>query len=1028
MITKRLYYGLSLIILQVGLSNAQSLSHVSSYETGISGAAEVVAYDKTSKRAFLTSSSANSFSIVDISNPIVPKLISEISLANYGGGPNSIAVHNGIIAIAIENTVKTNNGVVVFFDTDGKFIKQITAGALPDMLTFSPDGKKVLVANEGEPNDDYTIDPQGTVSIIDLSKGIENATIKSIDFTAYDTKKASLLNKGVRIFGNKGASNVSQDMEPEYITVTADGKLAYVNCQENNAFAVIDLEKEMLLDIIPLGYKNHMLGTPTVTPYVLNKLVTNWPNLGTPVYDGGQDPVSLGGFSGLFYDEQHSTATDYVFYAIPDRGPNADVVGKADATPSATQDLRPFKLPNYQSRIVKFTLNKKTGAVTLNDQISLFRKDKTTPISGKGNIPGVDEVPVTYADIATDYNKTDYTDSKNETYHQLAYDALGGDFEGVLRDKNGDFWLCDEYRPAIYQFKPDGTLVERFVPKGTSQLGTTPMPKDTYGKESLPAVYAKRWANRGFEAIAYDKDKHIVYAFIQSPLYNPSSVTKNKSDIIRILGIDATNGTPVSEYVYVLERNADAGYSSSRVDKIGDAVYTGNGKFLVIERDSEGPENEMGQKNIFEIDLNYATNILGTDLSKSVGANAAKTLEQMTADELMENNIHFVHKLKVTNLPSIGYKSSDKAEGIALLPNNEIAIINDNDFGLAGAGTTDDSVLGIISFAKNYGFDASDKDSSTNITNHPTLGTYMPDAIASYMVNNKTYIVTANEGDSRDYAGYSEEVRVKDLQLNPMYYPNAAALQKDGDLGRLKTTTATGDYNGDGTTEQIYSYGARSFSIFDQYGNLVFDSGDAFEKAVAENQPSLFNQDAGKKDGRSDDKGIEPEAITVGTIDGKTYAFVGFERQSAIVVYDITNPKSPELVTYYNNQTIENDVLKGDIAPEVIKFISAEDSPNGENLLLVGYEVSGTMGIIKIGESLSVTDLENQNTTSDFSVYPNPVQTNLYFNQQATGSVYSISGQLMVSFTSEKSINVTSLTQGIYIVKTDKGTKRFLKL
>lgn len=1026
MLTKK-FFSIALLLLGVISVQAQNLNHLSSYKTGTADAAEVVTYDKTTQRAFFTSSSANSFSILDISDVTSPKLIKEISLADYGGGVNSIATANGIVAVAMETASKVGAGTIVLFDTDGKFLNQIKGGVLPDMLTFTPDGKKVIVADEGEPNDDYSIDPQGTVSIIDLSNGVDNATIKILDFKAYDDKKASLMNKGIRIFGNNGTAPVSRDLEPEYVTVTADGKIAYVNCQENNALAVIDLEEEKILDLLPLGYKNHKLGTPKITSYILNELVPNWPALGTPVYDGGQAPVMLGGFSGMWYDQNSSTDTEYVFYAVPDRGPNANTVSKSVAIPNASQNLRPFKLPNYQSRIVKFTLNKTTGDVTLNDQIMLVRQDGETPISGKGNIPGVDEVPVTYTDATTDYKNADYKDDQNEEYHQLPYDELGGDFEGVLIDKNNTFWLCDEYRPAIYQFKMDGTLIERYVAEGTSKLGTTEMPEGTYGKETLPAVYAKRWANRGFEAIAYDKDKHIIYAFIQSPMYNPSSATKNKSDIIRILGINAENGTPVSEYVYVLERNRESGYSGSRVDKIGDAVYTGNGKFLVIERDSEGPDNEMGQKYIFEIDINFATNILGTDLSKSTGEGEAKTLEEMTADELMANDIRFVHKYKVTNLPSIGYKSSDKAEGICMLPNNQIAVINDNDFGLAGAGITDNSVLGIISFANDYGFDASNKDDAINITNHPTLGMFMPDGIATYMANDKTYIVTANEGDSRDYEGYSEEVRVKDLELNPDYYANATELQKDSDLGRLKTTTANGDYNGDGKYEQIYSYGARSFSIFDQYGNLVYDSANAFAMAVAENETDLFNEDEAEKDGRSDDKGVEPEAVEIGTIDGKTYAFIGFERQSAIVAYDITDPKSPTLVHYYNNRTVEGETITGDVAPEIIKFVSATDSPNGENLLIVGYEVSGTVGIIQIGGTLSIAS-HDEIGNPNFKVYPNPVRTNLHFSETATGAVFSLTGQQVQQFEGETSINVEALTDDIYILKTDQGTRRFLKL
>ncbi|MEN3323497.1 esterase-like activity of phytase family protein [Mariniflexile soesokkakense] len=998
------------------LNSQNTLQHLASYPTSVEGSAETVAYDVINQNAFFTNSASNSFTIVDISNPVVPTLVKNVDLSTYGAGPNSIAIHGNIVVVAVEASPKQNPGKVVFFDLNGDYVHEITAGALPDMLTFTPDGMKLLVANEGEPSDDYTNDPEGTISVVDLSNGVVSASVTSINFNAYNDKKASLQNKGIRIFGNNGMATVSQDMEPEYITVIEDGTRAYVGCQENNALVVLNLTNNTIIDILPLGYKNHLLGTPTVTSYAINELVASWPTLGTPVYDGGQAPVLLGGFSGLFYDAANSTATNYVFYAIPDRGPNADAV--SGVTPASTKPLRPFKLPDYQGRIVKFTLNKTTGAVTLDDQILLTRKDGTTPITGKGNIPGYDEVPVTYTDAATAYVNSDYVDGASEVYHELPYDEYGGDFEGVLIDKDGNFWACDEYRPAVYKFQPNGTLIERYVPSGTSVLGTTPQVAGTYGAETLPAVYSKRWDNRGFEAIAYDEVNHIIYAFIQSPIDNPSSAAvRNKSDVIRILGINADTGAPVSEYVYLLERNKDAGYASSRVDKIGDAVYTGSGKFLVIERDSEGPTATYGKKYVFEVDINYATNILNTVLTGS------KELEELSADEIVAQSIFPVHKNKVVNLPTIGYQSSDKAEGIALLPNNEIAILNDNDFGLAGAGITDASVLGIISFANDYGFDASDKDNAVNITQHPTLGMFMPDAITSYKVGGLNYIVTANEGDSRDYGGYSEETRVKNLTLNSAYYPNAAALQADADLGRLKTTLADGDYNNDGTFEQIYSYGARSFSIFDEYGNLVFDSADQFGQKIASEEPTLFNEDAGVKDGRSDDKGGEPEAVAIGTIDGKIYAFIGLERQSSILMYDITNPNDVEFITYYSgNRT------SGDTAPEIIKFIPAANSPNSKNMLLVGYEVSGSLGIIQIDET--VLSISEEVAKNDFKIYPNPVVEGiLKFNKTISGTIYNVSGQEVKIFNNESFLNVSQFTSGIYIIKTkEHGVKRFMKL
>ena len=812
------------LLLTVQVAFAQlDVQYLSTYATGIfdEGAAEIVSYDAGTQRLFFTNADEGTIDVLDITDPANPTLTNQIDISAYGDGVNSVAVSNGLVAAAIENETSTEAGVVVLFDADGNFLNQFPAGVLPDMVTFSPDGTKVLVANEGEPDDDYVIDPEGSITIVDISNGVANGTATQITLEGLNDRKASLLNKGVRIFG-PGAT-VAQDLEPEYIAVSGDNAIAYVSCQENNAVIIVDIATATILDILPLGFKDHEKGGIDLEEYRYDQIPW-WSafSLGTPL--SGGETVQLGGFSGLWYDALTSTEDQLSFYVIPDRGPNESTVSRAAA--GTSQNLRPFKLPNYQARIVKLILIKSTNQIFIDaNQIFLTRKDGVTPISGRGNIPGFDEVPVTRTDSEV-YTTVDY-DVDGVTYQQLPYDAYGGDFEGILRDKNQNWWMCDEYRPAIYNFSADGTLIERYVPEGTSLLGDTPQEAGFYGAETLPAVYSKRRANRGFEAIALDTDQNIVYAFIQTPLYNPDSSTRNNSDVIRILGINPEDGTPVAEYVYLLERNKDAGVGLSRVDKIGDAVYIGNGKFLVLERDSSGPDDgPTGKKYIYEINTNGATNIIGTDLSSKDASTGPedKTLEMMTADDLAAAGIVPVFKTKVTNLPSIGYLPSDKPEGLAVLPNGDIAVMNDNDFGLAGAGISDASSLGILRYQNNYGFDASNEDEDIEIVPRPTLGIYQPDAISSFTVDGKSYIATANEGDARDYDGYSEEGRVDDLELDPTEYPNAEALQDDLDLGRLKTTFANGDQDGDGDVDQIYSYGARSFSIWDENGNLIYDS------------------------------------------------------------------------------------------------------------------------------------------------------------------------------------------------------------
>lgn len=475
-------------------------SLLGTFDSGLGeGAAEIVAHDPESQRIFVTNAEDESVDILDISDPRNPTKVGAIDVSEIEGvptgGPNSVAIANGIIAVAVEAETVTDPGIVAFFDADGAYLGQVTVGALPDMLTFTPDGKKILVANEGEAADG--VDPEGSVSVIDLSNGIDSATVVNADFTAFNAKQDKLEDKGLRIFEGK---LLSEDVEPEYIAISPDGATAFITLQEANAVAILDIDTATITAIKPLGVKDH---------------------------------------------------------------------------------------------------------------------------SVEGN-----------------------------------------------------------------------------------------------------------------------------------------------------------------------------------------------------------------------------------------------------------------------------------------------------------------------------GLDASDRDGGINIDTAPVFGMFMPDAIASYEASNgKTYFVTANEGDDR-----GENERVKDLELDPDAFPNADELQEDDNIGRLSVSTIDGDTDGDGDFDQLFSYGTRSFSIFNEKGKLVFDSGDMIEKTIAELTPDFFNADDGDPDEfdtRSDAKGPEPESVVVGEVAGKTYAFVGLERAAGgVMIFDITNPRKVEFVQYLTTE--------GDIAPEGLDFISAEDSPIGVPMLVVANEVSGTTSLYQI--------------------------------------------------------------------------------
>lgn len=235
------------------------LSLLGRYETNIfaQSAAEIPAYDAASKRLFVVNAQKGLVDVLDASKPEKPVHIAELSARTYlaNSEVNSVAVKNGIVALAVQAQNKTDTGIVVLFNAkDLSFISQVNVGALPDMLSFSPDGKNILVANEAEPNDDYSIDPEGSISIIDISN-IQQPKVSTADFKAWNTQKADLIAKGVRIFGPN--ATVAQDLEPEYITISNDSKTAWVTLQENNAIARIDIAQQKVTDIYPLGYKDH---------------------------------------------------------------------------------------------------------------------------------------------------------------------------------------------------------------------------------------------------------------------------------------------------------------------------------------------------------------------------------------------------------------------------------------------------------------------------------------------------------------------------------------------------------------------------------------------------------------------------------------------------------------------------------------------------------------------------------------------------------------------------------------------------
>ncbi|MBB3047026.1 hypothetical protein FHR99_001262 [Litorivivens lipolytica] len=386
------------------------------------------------------------------------------------------------------------------------------------------------------------------------------------------------------------------------------------------------------------------------------------------------------------------------------------------------------------------------------------------------------------------------------------------------------------------------------------------------------------------------------------------------------------------------------------------------------------------------------------DVSNGIAGLSASNVTQLSLDGTLTGPVRVSAKAasQAADLePEYIAVSADSKTAFAFLQENnavvEINLTNNTVSRIVGLGYKDYSIPG-------NELDASNRDDVVNIRNWPVFGVYMPDGADIYTVNGTNYLVTANEGDGREYLTsatdaadctvqggfdfdggdcfhYLDEIRIKDITDNASFSADFLArvpanFQDDAQLGRLKVITdlgttgscaslaTTGQPGADCSYNALYAFGGRSFTIWNaETMEPVFDSGNTFEVITA-NRYGLngFNasNDDNEGDDRSDDKGPEPEAIEIGTINGATYAFIGLERVGGIMVYDISNPQAPAFVQYINPRDfsiadVEADfALVGDLGPESIRFVSATDSPTSKPLLIVGNEVSGTTAFFEI--------------------------------------------------------------------------------
>jgi Secretion system C-terminal sorting domain/Calx-beta domain len=365
---------------------------------------------------------------------------------------------------------------------------------------------------------------------------------------------------------------------------------------------------------------------------------------------------------------------------------------------------------------------------------------------------------------------------------------------------------------------------------------------------------------------------------------------------------------------------------------------------------------------------------------------------------------------------------------VSLQENNAIVEINlaTNTYSdLWALGTKDVNIPG-------NGMDISDNNGQVLIANWPIKAYYAPDGIANYTVNGTTYLVTANEGDEKDYTGFTERTSIatNTYTLDSAIFPNASILKSNNNAGRMRVTAVNGNTDADVAFEQIYCIGSRSFSIFNTTTkSLVYDSGDDFEKytALTSGINAIFNADHTTNNTskvRSRAKGPEPEGITVADLGGKTFAFITLERIGGVMVYDVTDPNTAKFVEYKNSRNVS--AYGGDNGPEGITFIKAAQSPTAKNYVIVANEISGTLSLFEVNTTnLSTDNFEFEPKT--FVLFPNPNETGIvYFNRMVDYELYDYSGKFIASKKEALTINTSALSSGVYIVKTAEGITKKL--
>lgn len=534
----------------------------------------------------------------------------------------------------------------------------------------------------------------------------------------------------------------------------------------------------------------------------------------------------------------------------------------------------------------------------------------------------------------------------SEAHAKITLDRIGSYETGIFDQSAAEIAAFDPVNDRVFVTNSDSDAVDVLDvsdPASPTRIGSFDF--SALAATGINSVAVKN----GIVAVALAADAAAdagIVAFYDASVADPSAAAPLATTPAGYLP-DMLTFSADGTQVYV----ANEGEASDTLDGSGIPIANPEGSVSII--------TVSGNASSFSVDSNVTVDLSVFNAGGSLALGA--TMEEITAP------VAGTDAPKVRIHPNADSVAADlEPEYIAVSPDGTtLYVAAQENNALIVVDVASGEATGILPLGmKDHSYlfnalDADKNDEEANIVPQPFFGIYMPDAIAAYEANGETYIVTANEGDGRDPDDFGEfadgalgdEMDVQDLDLDDEIFPNEATILDGSGLGDLGTFVFGNDLDADGEAEQIVIPGARSFSIFDSSGKLVFDSGADFERITAAFLPDNFNasNDDNSIDDRSDNKGPEPEAVAIGEIDGHTYAFIGLERVSGIMIYDVTNPYSPVFVDYVTERDFSlAPESQSDVGPEGLVFVPAADSPNGENLLILSSEVSGTTSVFQI--------------------------------------------------------------------------------